>query len=391
MKYWRGYLVAAIFAAITGALVAFAKAHSVLVDMIYPYITRMIISSMADWTGGMNFCLWQVLVIGMVALGIVSVIFMLILRWNPIQWGGWVLAVIMFFSMMDTVIYGLNDYSSPLADDVQLTVTEYTISQLDEATIYFRDKAKELSDTFARDKKGAPEFGTFEELAEQAGNGFTVLTYDEAISVFAGSTAPVKKLSWNALATMKGDSGITFPLTGEAAVNPNVPAAILPFAMSKEMAHRMSISREEDARFAAFLAGIYNESPAFQYSAYLMAYQYCYDALNSISTSTAKACALEANAGLSQNMRTDLKAYKAFFGDRTVSVNLKTGTTESKPTNTEHSIVTFSEYSDVSELLVSWYIQNFIDPNYQGDETPFNPLDPNQVDLTDSSTARNVS
>ena len=52
MKYWRGYLVAAIMAAITWALTQFAQTHSVLIDMVYPYMTRLVVTSMADWTGG---------------------------------------------------------------------------------------------------------------------------------------------------------------------------------------------------------------------------------------------------------------------------------------------------------------------------------------------------
>ena len=36
LKYWRGYLVAALLAALTWALTEFAKAHTTLVDMIYP-------------------------------------------------------------------------------------------------------------------------------------------------------------------------------------------------------------------------------------------------------------------------------------------------------------------------------------------------------------------
>ena len=385
MKLWRGYLVAFILAAISWALVVFAKAHGVLVDMIYPYVTRLIISSMADWTGGMNFCLWQALLIGMVALGIVSVILMILFRWNPIQWGGWVLAVIMFFSSCHTVLYGLNQYASPLADDIQLDITDYTVSELNEATVYFRDKAKDLSTNIQRDEKGNPQLESFNTLAAKAGDGFKVLAYDQAMSVFAGSTAPVKKLNWSFLYSIGGHSGVTFPLTGEAAVNPGVPAAVLPFAMCKEMARRMSIDDENDARFAAFLAGSNNPDPVFQYSAYLMAYMYCYDALASIPTSTAKAAANETAAGLTQNMRYDLRQYTKFFGERKVSANLKTAAPEaSKPDSEPDSFaaITFSEYSDVSDLLTSWYIQHFITPLHKEEVLPFNPLDPNQVDLT---------
>ena len=127
MKYWRGYLVAAILAVITWALMQFAQAHSVLLDMIYPYVTRMIITSMANWSGAMSFCLWQVLLIIFVLAGLGSIVLMIILRWNPIQWLGWVLAAVSCVVLFQTAIYDLNQYDSPLADDVRLEITDYTV------------------------------------------------------------------------------------------------------------------------------------------------------------------------------------------------------------------------------------------------------------------------
>lgn len=381
MKYWRGYLVAGIFLALSWALHQFAAAHSILVDMIYPYVTRVIINSLADWSGTMNFCLWQVLVVGMVILGIVSIVLMIVLRWNPIQWLGWVLASICLVGTLQVGLYGLNEYASPLADDVRLTVTDYTVTELNDAAIYFRDKANELSKTVERDRKGNPDFGEFEDLAQQAGNGFHYLAYEKAISVFAGSTAPVKKLTFHG-----GDSGVTVALTGESCVNPDVPAAALPFAMCKEIAHRMSIYSDADAQFAGFLAGIYNESTAFQYSAYLFAYKACYDALLSTPTSTAQACAQETDRGVGELLRADLEDYTKFFGKAKTSraSNVRTVAETQDPTGETQTepLITYSEYSDVADLLASWYLQEFVTPLNVEEEAPFNPLDASQVDLS---------
>ena len=379
MKYWRGYLVAAIFAAISWALTEFAKAHTVLVDMIYPYITRMVVSAFADWTGGLSFCLWQVFLVGLVAAGIVTITLMIVLRWNPIQWLGWVVATVSCIAMLNNVVYGLNEYAGPLADDIRLEVTDYTVSELNEAVVYFRDQANALAGKIKRDAKGNPDFGTFEEMAQQAAEGFEVLTYEEAISVFAGSTAPVKELTWGAT---KGKSGTIVPLTGEAAVNPNVPTAAMPFSMCKEMARRMAIYSDADAKFAAFLAGIHNSSPEFQYSAYLMAYHYSYAALASVPTSTAQACANKTSAGVNSLMRQDLEKCQKFFGDEEVATSAGSGSSGEKTTGGAASMITFSTYSDVSDLLASWHIQNFVLPLHQEEEEPFNPLDPSQVDLT---------
>ena len=380
MKYWRGYLVAAILAVIAWALEGFAKAHRVLVDMIYPYVSRLVISTLAEWSAGSQTVLWQLwLLLGLLVIA-ASIGLMIWRKWSPIQWLGWVLAGISFLVLLNTGIYGLNQYASPLADDVRLQITDYTVSELNQATLFFRDKANELASSVPRDSKGNVDIGSFEELAAQAANGYQVLTYDEAISVFAGSSVPVKKLGWF---RTRGDTGITVALTGEACVNPNVPNACLSFAMCKEMAHRMCIYSEADANFSAFLAGISNESPVFQYSAYLMAYHYCYQALSDIPTSTAKACAAETDSGVNQLLRSDLKACQKFFGDDATAQNVNTENEQAAISDSDGvSLIVFSEYSGITDLLASWYIQNYIAPTQQEEELPFDPYASDQVDLS---------
>ena len=76
MKYWRGYLVAAIFAAFTWGLREFAASHSVLVDMIYPYVTRMAQSFLVEWSSGVEYCMWQTLLLVLGVLALASLVLM---------------------------------------------------------------------------------------------------------------------------------------------------------------------------------------------------------------------------------------------------------------------------------------------------------------------------
>ena len=273
MKYWRGYLVAGILAALTWGLTQFAKAHSDLVDMIYPYVTRTVMSALADWSSGVSFCLWQVLLMFLIVGGLASIVLMVVLRWNPIQWLGWIMAVVSLVSFLHTGIYGLNYYAGPLTEDIHLNITEYTVTELEQATVYFRDQANDLASRVSRDEAGNVQFPSFEELAQQAGEGFKILTYEEGQSVFAGSRVPVKKLGWADLYTSMGITGMTMGLTGEAAVNPQTPVVAQPFVMCHEMAHRMCINLERDANLAGFLACDAHSDPIFRYSGYFMAYR----------------------------------------------------------------------------------------------------------------------
>ena len=94
MKYWRGYLVAAILAIFTWALTQFAAAHSQLLDMVYPYMSRLIQSSLAQWSGGLDYCVWQALFlfgIGTSIWAFVDFIRILCNRLMPANgvWAGW--------------------------------------------------------------------------------------------------------------------------------------------------------------------------------------------------------------------------------------------------------------------------------------------------------------
>ena len=80
MKNWRGYLTAIIFAAITWGFVHFAKTHPVMIDMVYPYITRMIQGFLAEWSIGVDFCVWQLvamlLVVAVIATLVLAFVFL---------------------------------------------------------------------------------------------------------------------------------------------------------------------------------------------------------------------------------------------------------------------------------------------------------------------------
>lgn len=383
MKYWRGYLAAAIFAAIAWGFVNFAKSHPVLIDLVYPYLTRIYTSSVTGWAAGTATCIWQILILfGVVAI-IASGVLMVMLKWNVVQWLGWVLAAVVGVNMITTVSSNLNSYASPLADDIRLNVSDYTVTELNEAALYYRDRANQLAANISRNEDKTTAIPSFEEVAAVGYKGFDVLTYEKANSVFACVTeTPVKKLSMPGLFASKGDSGVTVAITGEAAVNPNVPDAAVPFAICKELSHRISIYSEADANFAAYLACTNHPDELYQYSGYLMAYYYCREALLSIPTPTAQTYAEQASKNVFDLVQADLDTVYAFYGDAEITLNVQ-AQANITASDSEVTLISFSSYSDVTDLLVSWHIQYVVLPNQPQDNTEpeFDPLDKEQVNL----------
>ena len=383
MKYLRGYLAAGIFGGITWILMRYGEKFSALVDMIYPYVIRTLQTTLAQWSSQVDFCLWQLLAVVLGVLVLASIVLMIIFKWNPISWFGWVLAAGCGIYMLHTLVFGLNYYAGPIAEDIRMEASAYTLSELTEATEYYRDKANELSLRVPRDNAGNVSYASFEALAASAGEGFRYLTYQRKFSVFAGSTLPVKKLDWADMYTSMGITGVTMGLTGEAAVNPQIPDVCLPFTMCHEMAHRMCIASERDANFAAFLAASSNEDIQFQYSAYFMAYRYCYSALASVNSQSASAAAARVLAGVSDTLQRDLTAYNTFFQSKRSDAATKVADTANDAyLKASGETAGLASYGQVCDLLVAWHIQEVVIPSLAVEQSPFDPYDESQVDLS---------
>ena len=383
MKYWTGFLTAGIIGAITWALMRLAENFGELVDMVYPYVTRTAQNFLAQWSSGVDFCLWQmgVLVLGIFAVAAIVVI--IVMKWNPVRWIGWALAGAALFYLLHTLVFGLNYYAGPLADDIRLEMRQYGVEELADAAIYYRNKANFLAKNVKRDGAGDVVFDDFDTLALKAENGFDNLVYKHSYPIFAGSTLPVKKLGWANMYTSMGITGVTMGVTGEAAVNPQIPAVSIPFTMCHEMAHRMSITTERDANFAGFLACMANEDVQYQYSGYFMAYRYCYNSLLSANTFEASAAAARVASEVNAQLKHDMEAYNQLFASRRSETATKVADTANDTyLKASGDSAGVASYGEVTDLLVSWHYQKEILPTITQQEKKFDPYDENQVDLS---------
>ena len=398
LKNLRGYLTAAIFAGITYALAQYGQKFSALVDMVYPYVIRTLEQTLAQWSSQVDFLVWQLLAVALLVVAVAALVVVIVTKKSFIQWFGWVLAAASFIFMLHTLVYGMNYYAGDLADDIRMDVSGCTLDEIVEATEYYQNQANTMADQVSRDANGNLAFEDFDALASRAGTGFQYLTYQRYFPVFAGSTLPVKKLGWANLYSSMGITGFTFPLTGEAAVNPQIPASVLPFTMCHEMAHRMCIASERDANFAAFLACSFNANRQFQYSAYFMAYRYCYTALVSVGRSTtidpnlvmqAANAAARIEGSVGANLRRDMEQYDAFFQNRKdpVATNLADSINDAY-LKVSGEAAGVASYGQVCDLLVNWHIQEVVLPAITVVENQFDPYDEAQVDLTGIVNAR---
>lgn len=301
MKKYLGYYVAAGFLLLNGALTLLARRHRQLLDAFYPYVTRWLQTVLSRISALFPFPLWQMLLMVVTAALVATLVVLIRKKRNLIRFFGWVLAAVCLLRCSHTVIYGLNQYAGPLAQDLRLEVQAVTREDLEAAMRYFRAEADDLAAQMPRNDADQIANASFFSLAQQAGAGFEALTR-AGYAVFSGSTQPVKPLLFPRLFAALEIQGVTVPLTGEAAVDPTLPPLLLPFALCRQMARRMCIAPSEDAAFAAFLACISNSDIRFRYSGYAMAYRLCGSALAKDDPAALQQIHLHADLWLRQDL-----------------------------------------------------------------------------------------
>lgn len=368
MKNLRGIIVTAVFCALTGLLALAAQHFDVLMDMAYPFFSKTVVEMVCGWTAGLDICLWQVIIAVYLVAVVASLALAILLRWNLLRWLGGVLAPAAVAVFLFMAVWGLNYYSKPIGEAMKLEVTDYTISDLKEAALYYRQQADQLSGQVARDENGDLTLGTLDEMNQTLSASYDNLVW--RYSIFAGPHGPVKELGWADVFSEMGTDGVTIGLTGEAAVNMNQYAAAIPFTMCHETAHLLAFAREDEANFAAYLACEHSDDMTFRYSGYLKAFLYCANALYDTSKTTWK----EAWDGVSDELRHDVNAINAYYDAWSGETSQQVSNVYDTYLKTMGQTSGTVSYNEVTDLLVAWYIDQYR-PVEEVDLNPFDPTD----------------
>ena len=154
-----------------------------------------------------------------------------------------------------------------------------SVEELARVTRLFGQKAGELSVQMPRDGEGHFAVATGECLERG------VFAYDGLVEEFAFLDIPAvraKPLLCSRLQSILGFTGIYFPFTGEANVNVDAPACLLPATIAHEMAHQRMVAAEEEANFVGIAACVTCDDVVFLYSGYLMGLIHLSNALYSV-------------------------------------------------------------------------------------------------------------
>ena len=301
MRIVRRFVFAVAFLIATVLLIRAAKQNGNFLFLFYPGILREVETFLSELTGKLSYVLWERIALICLIWAAIALVLDIILQENLLRWVSGVAAAISLLLCLFVGLSGINRYAPSVASSMRLEVrTDYTAKELRAAADYYLDEANQAAEKVRRNYDGRFRAADFETLGEELGSGMKNMV--RTSYVFGGSTVPPKKL--NLLARYTDVPAVYSCLTGECCINPDVEDTAMPFLMSCEAAHRMSIAREGDAEFVAILACIASDSKDYNYSGYFMAYRFCMEALSQIDPDAADEVAQNESALL----RTDLAA-----------------------------------------------------------------------------------
>jgi len=180
-------------------------------------------------------------------------------------------------------LWNASYYASTFSQRSGLSAQPYAVQQLVAVTDYFARNASRLSAQVTRDEDG--------HFAEDLDDCFrrAPAIYDTISAQFPClemPSVPAKPIFCSRLQSILGFTGMYFPFTGEANVNVDAPACLVPATIAHEMAHQRMVASELEANFVGIAAAVTSDDPVFQYSGYLFGLIQLSDALYSVSPDT---------------------------------------------------------------------------------------------------------
>ena len=171
-------------------------------------------------------------------------------------------------------------YVPTFAQREGLETTPYSVEELAAVTEYFARQAAALAPQVPRDAEGR--------FAEKPSDCFRrgPDIYENLARRFPSleiKAVRAKPLLFSRLQSILGFTGVYFPFTGEANVNVDAPACLLPATIGHEMAHQRMVSSELEANFVGIAACTSCGDVTFQYSGYLMGLIQLCNALYSVT------------------------------------------------------------------------------------------------------------
>jgi hypothetical protein len=227
------------------------------------------------------------------------------------QVGFGTIAFLSGFYFLFNVMWGLNYHRRPIHEIVRIDQKELSPAELESLCVKLIQLTHDSRNRVSRDQSRPLQLSQDQAMIlQQARSG-----YEAAARQFPElqyRQPAVKAVLVPELMSAFGIGGIYFPFTGEANVNMDPPAFVLPETVCHEMAHQVGIASEDEANYVAFLTCRLNPEPAFQYSGNLMAMKYAMNRLSRVNPRAFERLKNTFHPGLVQDLEANRRYWERF-------------------------------------------------------------------------------
>lgn len=217
-----------------------------------------------------------------------------------------VLCVIAAVTVTADYIWGVYYYADGLQERSGIYAAPVSRQELENVTRYAAAQLSAAAAEVPRDENGlfsAPR----EEILALGATAYDNISRE--IPALRYDDRPPKPVCFSRVMSHLRLTGVYFSYTGEANVNMDSPACLLPSTVAHELAHQRGIASEKECNFAAVLASTTAESPLYRYSGWLFAYIHLGNALYAADRESWQAI----RDSLPETVRQDLAANNAYW------------------------------------------------------------------------------
>lgn len=246
-------------------------------------------------------------------------------------------------------LWGIYYYADSFQDRSGVRARAVSVQELAQVTDYFIDHLEETADAVPRDEAGvfSQDWETILASSETV--------YDQVAQEFPFLDFPArqpKAVYFSKIMSRMNFTGVYCPFTGEANVNVDSPACLLPSTVAHELAHQRGVASEQECNFLAILASTTCGDPVYAYSGWLLGYIH----LNNALYRADRALWQEAWSRLPETVQADLAANSAYWAPYQKQV-----TSQAAQQVYDSFLKSYGEeqgiqsYGTVVDLLVVWY------------------------------------
>lgn len=242
----------------------------------YPVISRVISAFTGLWSFSVAEVFVYAVILSVLFLLIRNVVHLATKKQTLMRFASFLLSLAVFAGVMLNLFYmlwGFN-YSRPtLYQLMELEVRQRPDSELQQLCYVLANKAAELRDKVSEDENGVFFIEDYHEYFKKIPAAYQNL--GEEFAIFSSPAAVAKGVQASESMSWAGISGIYMPYTCEPNVNVHQPYLLMLSSAAHETAHYLGFAREDEANFIAYLACIYSDDPAIQYSGVMLALINC--------------------------------------------------------------------------------------------------------------------